>query len=82
MNYKDVMKSDLVEENVIIYGKEYVLTNQPIIEDGSVSILAECDGKSVILEYELLDASDAECYDVESPVRILDRETLETIYEK
>lgn len=71
-----------INEKVTIYGKEYLLICQPPQnpETGSVSFIAECEGKKVLIDCKILDPDDPECYDIESPGLIIDIDSGKFIY--
>ena len=71
-----------INEKVTIYGKKYLLIRQPPQnpETGSVSFIAECEGKKVLIDCKILDPDDPECYDIESPDLIIDMDSGKVIH--
>lgn len=71
-----------INEKVTIYGKEYLLICQPPQnpETASVSFIAECDGRKVLIDCKILDPDDPECYDIESPDLIIDMDSGKVIH--
>lgn len=71
-----------INEKVTIYGKEYLLICQPPqnSETGSVSFIAECEGKKVLIDCKILDPGDPECYDIETPDLIIDMDSGKIIH--
>ena len=65
-----------------INGKEYLLICQPPQnpKTGSVSFIAECEGRKVLIDCKILDPDDLECYDIESPDLIVDVDSGKLIY--
>lgn len=74
--------TNLINGKVTIYGKEYLLICQPPQnpETGSVSFIAECEGRKVLIDCKILDPDDPECYDIESPDLIVDVDSGKLIY--
>lgn len=71
-----------INEKVTIYGKEYLLICQPPQnpETGSVSFIAECEGRKVLIDCKILDPDDPECYDIETPDLIIDMDSGKIIH--
>ena len=71
-----------INEKVTIYGKEYLLICQPPQnpETGSVSFIAECEGRKVLIDCKILDPDDPGCYDIESPDLIIDMDSGKIIH--
>jgi hypothetical protein len=71
-----------INEKVTIYGKEYLLICQPPQnpETGSVSFIAECESRKVLIDCKILDPDDPECYDIETPDLIIDMDSGKIIY--
>lgn len=71
-----------INKKVTIYGKEYLLICQPPQnpETGSVSFIAECEGRKVLIDCKILDPDDPGCYDIESPDLIIDMDSGKIIH--
>lgn len=71
-----------INEKVTIYGKEYLLICQPPQnpETGSVSFIAEYEGRKVLIDCKILAPDDPECYDIESPDLIIDMDSGKIIH--
>ena len=76
--------NDVIDEKVIIGGKEYTLTHEPTHdpETGILSFPAKCGNREVVIDYKLLNPDDLDCYDIENPIAVTDVETGKDLLEE